>query len=152
ARDVRIISTIKGMAKLEVWTDGTVREKYGISAAQYVDFSTMRGDASDGLPGVAGIGEKTAAKLLGEFGSLQAIQSAADQGTGIPAGQAAKVRAAADYIPRALSVVQVVRDLDIAVPRTPLSAPSEGQQERLRTFAERWNCVTAIERLLTILA
>ena len=48
------------------------RGKYGVTAAQYADFAAMRGDSSDGLPGVAGIGEKTAASLLAEFGDLAA--------------------------------------------------------------------------------
>src|SRR5439155_1257752 len=56
ARGVRVIYTARGMSKLEIVTDDVVRAKYGVAAAQYADFASMRGDASDGLPGVAGTG------------------------------------------------------------------------------------------------
>ncbi len=55
-----------------------MRAKYGIDARQYADFATLRGDASDGLPGVAGVGEKTAATLLDRFGDMAGIVAAAD--------------------------------------------------------------------------
>jgi hypothetical protein len=64
ARSVRVIYTGRGMSKLEVLDEAAVVEKYGVRASQYADFAVLRGDASDGLPGVAGIGEKTAAALL----------------------------------------------------------------------------------------
>ena len=89
--DVRILYIARGVGNHERVDNAWVRAKYGIDAAQYADFATLRGDASDGLPGVAGIGEKTAATLLGRFGDMAGIIAAAadpdsDLGTG-SAGQ-----------------------------------------------------------------
>ena len=70
ASDVRVIYTARGMSNLEIVTDVTVVTKYGVLPSQYADFATLRGDSSDGLPGVAGIGEKTAATLLAAHGDL----------------------------------------------------------------------------------
>src|SRR5690606_5685399 len=68
ARDVRVIYTARGMSNLEIVTGETVVSKYGVLPSQYADFATMRGDASDGLPGVPGVGDKTAAALLQAHG------------------------------------------------------------------------------------
>ena len=68
--DVRILYIARGVGKHERVTNDWVRDKYGIDARQYADFATLRGDASDGLPGVAGVGEKTAATLLQRFGDM----------------------------------------------------------------------------------
>ena len=57
---IRVVYTARGMNKLEILTDAVVQSKYGIRPDQYVDYAVLRGDASDGLPGVAGVGEKTA--------------------------------------------------------------------------------------------
>ena len=77
AADVRVIYTGRGMSNLETLTDTALVAKYSVSAAQYADFAAMRGDASDGLPGVAGVGEKTAATLLATYGDLDGIIAAA---------------------------------------------------------------------------
>ncbi len=86
ARDVRVIYTARGMSNLEIVTDAVVVSKYGVLPSQYADFATLRGDASDGLPGVAGIGEKTAASLLAAHGDLAGILTAAEAGVGMSAG------------------------------------------------------------------
>ncbi|BAS08803.1 5'-3' exonuclease [Arthrobacter sp. Hiyo4] len=84
-RQVRVIYTARGMRNLEVVTDAVVVGKYRVLPEQYADYATLRGDASDGLPGVAGIGEKTAASLLGEYGTLEnLLAAAADGGGGYP--------------------------------------------------------------------
>jgi 5'-3' exonuclease len=76
-QDVRIISITKGVKKLEIVDDGYLVDRYGISGAQYADFSMLRGDPSDGLPGVKGIGEKTAAKLITEHLDVTGLITAA---------------------------------------------------------------------------
>ena len=102
-----------------------VREKYGVDAHQYADFATLRGDASDGLPGVAGVGEKTAATLLGRFGHIDGIVAAAeDPESDLAPGPRRKIKDAADYLAVAPTVVAVARDLDLGspdltLPRTP---------------------------------
>ena len=114
-RDVRVIYTGRGMSNLDVLTGETVLAKYAVRPDQYADFATMRGDASDGLPGVAGVGDKTAATLLSTHGDLDGILAAAETGEGMTAGGRAKLAAAADYLAVAPQVVRVVRDLDLGV-------------------------------------
>ena len=76
--DVRVLYIGRGVSKHERVDNAWVRDKYGIDAAQYADFATLRGDASDGLPGVAGVGDKTAATLLNRFGDIAGILAAVD--------------------------------------------------------------------------
>lgn len=71
ARGVRVLSVVKGVRNHERVTDEWLEAKYGINGAGYADFATLRGDASDGLPGVAGVGEKTAARLIADYGDLE---------------------------------------------------------------------------------
>ncbi len=115
--DVTVLYVARGISKYETVDDGWLAMRYGICGAQYVDYSVMRGDASDGLPGVAGIGEKTAARLLAEHGNLEGIASA----TSLSPGIAARLDAAAEYIARARQVVAVRTDLpltgDLTLPR-----------------------------------
>lgn len=99
ARQVRVIYTARGMRNLEVLTEVSVVGKYRVLPAQYADYATLRGDTSDGLPGVAGVGEKTAASLLGEYGTLDGLlAAAADAGSGLSASVRSKLAAAADYL------------------------------------------------------
>ncbi|MBD7958013.1 5'-3' exonuclease [Microbacterium sp. Sa4CUA7] len=148
ARDVRVIYTARGMSNLDVVTDATVVAKYGVLPAQYADFATMRGDASDGLPGVPGVGEKTAASLLAAHGDLAGILAAAESGEGIAASARAKILAARDYLAVAPTVVAVVTDLDITPPASRLSAPDAAAAQ---AFAERWGLGTSMQRALDAL-
>ena len=81
AREVRVIYTGRGMANLELLDGAAVEAKYAIEPRQYADFAALRGDPSDGLPGVAGVGEKTAAALLRSFSDLDGIVAAANDPT-----------------------------------------------------------------------
>ncbi|MGZ5389027.1 MAG: 5'-3' exonuclease, partial [Aeromicrobium sp.] len=74
ARGVRILYTARGVNKLDKVDNDWIKAKYGINGSQYVDFAVMRGDPSDGIPGVAGIGDKTAATLIDSYGDLAGIQ------------------------------------------------------------------------------
>ncbi|WP_375389599.1 5'-3' exonuclease H3TH domain-containing protein [uncultured Amnibacterium sp.] len=151
-RGVRVVSTARGMRDLELVTDEVVLEKYGVRAAQYADFATLRGDASDGLPGVAGIGEKTAASLLARFGDLEGVlAAAADPRTGIPAGQAAKLRAGEAYARRALPAVEVVRDLPLPRADTAVRMTAE-RREAGAALAERWALGRSMDRVIAALA
>lgn len=149
ARDVRVIYTGRGMSNLEILDGAAVQAKYGISPAQYADFATMRGDASDGLPGVAGVGEKTAAGLLRDFGSLDGILAAvADPRSALSAGVRAKLLAAADYLAVAPKVVNVVRDLDLPEVDARIRPVDAETAEAAREFAERWGLTSAMTRIL----
>ena len=123
--EVRVLYVARGVGRHERVTNAVVREKYGVDANQYADLATLRGDASDGLPGVAGIGDKTAATLLNRFGTIDAvIAAAADPDSDMGPGPRGKIKAAADYLAVAPRVVAVRRDLDLGGhdltrPRTP---------------------------------
>jgi 5'-3' exonuclease len=112
---VRVLYVGRGLAKMEVLGPAEVLAKYGIAPAHYPDFAVLRGDPSDGLPGVAGVGEKTAATLVRRFGAIEDIIVAADSGDdGFPAGAAGRVRAARDYLAVAPAAVRGRTDAPVA--------------------------------------
>jgi 5'-3' exonuclease len=151
-RNVRVLYCGKGVAKLEVLDDAEIRKRYGVPAASYADFAALRGDPSDGLPGVPGVGEKTAASLVARYGSLVAMVEALDDpASGFAPGLRTKLTAAADYLKVAPQVVRVARDvalpaLDAAIP----TAPKE--PEKLIMLAQSWGVAGAVRRLVDALA
>lgn len=149
ARDVRVVYTARGMSNLETVTDDVVIANYGVRAAQYADFATLRGDASDGLPGVAGIGDKTAAALLAAHGDIAGIRAAADApDSGLSAGVRAKIIAGADYLAVAARVVAVVRDLDLPEVDARLRTPDADSLAEAEAFGRRWGAAAAMGRAL----
>ena len=132
--------------KIDPYDPSAVFARFGIRADQYVDFAVMKGDPSDGLPGVPGVGEKTAAKLLVEHGDLAGIQqAAADPTSKITPKVRGSIVDSADYIERAVRVVTVVRDIAVGVDvRRPLTSPDA---EGLSTLTERWGISAPIARL-----
>lgn len=152
SRSVRVIYTARGMRNLDVLTEASIVEKYKVLPVQYADYATLRGDASDGLPGVSGIGEKTAASLLGEYGTLDALVAAAgDPESGLSAPVRAKLAAAADYLEVAPTVVRVVRNLDLPAPDDagaqlrPITGDARAELEKL---GAEWNLGGSVTRLL----
>ena len=155
ARQVRVIYTARGMKNLEVLTDAVVVEKYRVLPGQYADYATLRGDTSDGLPGVAGIGEKTASSLLGEYGTLDGLlAAAADPASGLSVAVRSKLAAATDYLAVAPAVVNVARDLKLptleraGAQLRPVAGDSRAELERLAT---EWNLGGSVTRLLEAL-
>ena len=118
----------------------------------YADFATLRGDASDGLPGVASVGEKTAATLLGRHGDIAGIVEAAqDPSSGMGPGPRGKIKVSLDYLAVAPQVVAVRRDL--AVDANGSALPSEpADAERFAALVEQWGLERPAERLLGVLA
>ncbi len=152
ARPVRVIYTARGMARLEVVDEAAVTKRYQIPGRAYAAFATLRGDPSDGLPGVPGVGEKTAAALVRVFGSVEAILAALDQGHGgFPMGTRAKLAAARDYLEAALPVVRVATDAPLppAGGRLPVT-PADPR--RLAELDERWDLGTSLGRMSAALA
>lgn len=149
---VRVLYIARGVGKHEQVTNEWVRAKYGIDAHQYADFATLRGDTSDGLPGVAGIGEKTAATLLTRFGDMDAIVAAAlDPDAEMGPGPRGRLKAAADYLQVAPTVVAVARDLDL--PRHDPTLPRAPRDPaRVEELAGRWGLESPTARLLEALA
>lgn len=146
-RDVRVIYTGGGMSKLLVLTDDVVVEKYGIHAHQYADFAALRGDPSDGLPGVAGVGEKTATGLLGDFGDLDGIVAAAsDDHSALSKSVRARLVGAADYLAVAPTVVAVVRDLTLPAPTF-----ADLDDAALDAMKKRWALGGSLDRVRTAL-
>ncbi|MEI2713164.1 MAG: 5'-3' exonuclease [Nocardioides sp.] len=147
-REVRVLYIARGVGRHERITNDVVREKYGIDARQYADFATLRGDASDGLPGVAGVGEKTAASLLRKFGDIDGIVAAlSDPAAELAAGPRSKISAALDYLAVAPEVVAVARGLDLGsydsrLPHTPVD------HARLLELSERWNLESPLARVV----
>ncbi len=113
---VRVLYTARGGVRSpDVVTEAFLQEKYGIATGeQYADMAVLRGDTSDGLPGVAGIGEKTAAKLITAYGTLAALRAAIDGGDpAIKGAQRRNLEAAASYLDVGPLVVRVAADAPV---------------------------------------
>ena len=150
--EVRVLYIARGVGKHERVTNDVVREKYGVDANQYAALATLRGDTSDGLPGVAGVGDKTAAVLLNRFGDLDAIIAAAKDPDGdMGPGPRGKIKAALDYLEVAPEVVAVARDIDLGDPELSLPA-KPADPEMLAAIAEQWGLSSPVERLTAVLA
>jgi len=145
--NVRVLYTLRGVSELGQVDEAYIRNKYGVPGDRYFDYAVLRGDPSDGLPGVHGIGEKTASHLVTKYGSLDGILAATD----ISATIRAKLRADADYLTAARKVVWMARDAPVTggdgtVPRTP------AHPEKLVALAERYGLNAATKRLIEALA
>jgi 5'-3' exonuclease len=150
--EVRVLYIAKGVGNHERVTDAFVVEKYRVLPSQYADFATLRGDPSDGLPGVPGVGEKTAASLLLAYGDLEGIRAAAaDPASEMSPGPRRKILDAADYLAVAPQVVAVARDA--ALPSYDATLPAAPRDsERVDLLAERYNLDSPLRRLRAVLA
>ena len=148
ARGVRILYTLRGLLNMDVIDEAAVQSKYDIPGRTYADFAALRGDPSDGLPGIPGVGEKTAAALIRTFGSIEGITTALDAGHGgFPRGSREKLERSRDYLDIALSVVRVVDDaplppVDGKLPAVPRDAA------RLEHLGERWGLGSSLTRFV----
>ncbi|WP_433686066.1 5'-3' exonuclease [Micromonospora carbonacea] len=152
ARGVRLLYVGRGVAKLEDCDDAAVRARYGVPADRYADFAALRGDPSDGLPGVPGVGEKTAARLVDRYGGIAGILAALDDpDAGFAPGLRARLDAARGYLAVAPTVVRVA--LDVPLPELPTALPqAPADPDRLLALAERWNLAGSCRRLVDALA
>ena len=148
ARGVRIVYTVRGLNNMDVIDEAAVTAKYDIPGRAYADFAALRGDPSDGLPGVPGVGEKTAAALIKTFGNIEGITVALDAGHGgFPRGSRDKLEAARDYLDIALSVVRV-RD-DVPLPPVDGKLPaSPADAAALKDLGERWGLGSSLTRFV----
>jgi 5'-3' exonuclease len=150
---VHVLYVGRGVRKYEVMGEKEVAAKYGVPGRGYADFAVLRGDPSDGLPGVKGVGEKSAAALVSRFGSLDGLVTALDSGedTGFPAGARTKLAAARDYLAVAPTVVRVA--LDVPLPELPTALPTAPvDPDRLLELAGTWNLAGSARRLVDALA
>jgi DNA polymerase-1 len=109
--DVTVLYPIKGVSELTRFTPEAVANKYGLTPAQYPDFAALRGDPSDNLPGIPGVGEKTATKWIVEYGSLQSLVDNVDQVKG-KVGDALRAHVAGVVLNRELT--ELVKDVPLA--------------------------------------
>jgi 5'-3' exonuclease len=116
-----VIYPIRGVSVVDIVDEAYIESRFGIPGRAYKDYAVLRGDASDGLPGVRGIGQKIAGSLVARHGSLEAIIEAAERGdSGLSLG---KVRRELDYVRRADQVVTIPRDLPL--PDLDLTRPRQ---------------------------
>ena len=114
---------------------------------QYADFAVLRGDASDGLPGVPGVGEKTSATLLRTYGDLAGIvAAAAHPESALALSARARLLAATDYLKVAPAVVRVVRDLALPGYDARIRVSTRGQAVHLDRLAVEWGLGASLER------
>lgn len=135
---VRVLFTVKGVKELAAFDQAAVEEKYGIPAQRYVDFAILRGDPSDGLPGVKGVGEKTARDLVRQYPSLDALLKAAGN-LSPKLGQ--RLIEASDYLAVMRDVVPVRSDAELTV------FTGERDDTRLAALAQRHAIDGPVRRL-----
>ena len=152
SREVRVLYTARGVGKHEVVDERAITAKYGIPGRAYADFATLRGDPSDGLPGVAGVGDKTAATLVSRFGDIDTIRAAArETRSDLSPTLRRKLIAADDYLAVAPGVVQV--RLDVPIPHLDATLPTTpADPEAVVELADRYNLESPLNRVLNAFA
>ncbi|MBD3778564.1 MAG: 5'-3' exonuclease [Micrococcales bacterium] len=157
---VRVLYTVRGIKDVEVVDAARLHERYAVATgAAYADMAVLRGDPSDGLPGVPGIGEKTAAALLARYGDLPSVLAARDAAdAGLTAAQRRRLVDADAYLAVAPGVVRVASDAPVrlaggaadperfTLPRGPVDG------EALVDLTARWGLESSVRRVLTALA
>jgi 5'-3' exonuclease len=154
---VKVLYVGRGLAKAELFGPAEVAEKYGVpldrAGDAYAELALLRGDSSDGLPGVKGVGEKTASTLMLRYGSVTALREAAlDPSSDMAQGVRAKLAAAADYLDAALPVVRVVRDADVVFSRSDVIPAVPADADKLAELAARLGIENAVGRLTAALS
>ncbi len=141
---VSVMVTRRGITDTKVYDPEAVRDRYGLEPKQLVDFRALRGDASDNIPGVPGIGDKTAAKLVEEFGSLEGVLENIDRVK--PARISAALKAHAEVARRARELSAIVRDLPIQFSETELTL-GQPHEDKLREIFRRLDFRSLLTRL-----
>lgn len=147
AKQRRVLYPLKGVGTLQMTDEAWLREKYGVDGPGYADLALLRGDPSDGLPGVPGIGEKTAAKLLDTYGDLAGIIAAIeDPKSKLTPTQRKRLDESRPYLAVAPKVVQVASDVPLPLFEPALPAVP-ARPELVAALAHRWGLSGAVERL-----
>ena len=151
-RDIKIAYVARGVANLELIDEAAVTARYQIPGRSYAAFAALRGDPSDGLSGVPGVGEKTAAALVRVFGSVEVMLDALDAGHGgFPMGSRAKLVAARPYLEASLPVVTVASDAPVKLEGGELpSVPANPGW--IAELDQRWDLGSSLGRALGALA
>lgn len=150
---IRVVYTARGgVRNADLITQAELVSRYAVPTGQaYADMAALRGDTSDGLPGVKGIGDKTAAQLIETFGSLAGVRKAVDDGDpAIKGARRTNLEAASAYLDVAPLVVQVA--LDCPLPDRALTLPREiADPQTLEQDIEAYGIGNSVGRLLTAL-
>ena len=147
---VRLLLTVNG--GMEAWPlldPQAANARFGVTPAQYVDMAVLRGDPSDGLPGVAGIGAKTAVSLIAQYGDLDALVAAAHAEPVVrplTPRIAERLRQAHEELGRARAVTTAVRDLPLPGP-VPSTGAWVTDEPALADVAERWGVERQVEQV-----
>jgi 5'-3' exonuclease len=151
SRDIKVVYLAKGISQHDLVDIKYVADKYSIPGDRYDLFAMFRGDPSDGLPGVKGIGEKGAAVIANNFATAEdALAGAIEAHPSLPPALAKKIIAGADYLKIAPKLVRVARDaplpkVDLALPKAPADLSSIYQ------FKERYALGASVDRLISAL-
>jgi 5'-3' exonuclease len=151
--EVKVLYLGRGLAKATKYGPAEVAEIYGVpvdrAGPAYAELALLRGDPSDGLPGVPGVGEKTAASLLAQYGSLEAILAAAhDPKSKMSKAYRTKLLAATDYIEAAGPVVRVAIDakVNFSTPSDTLPLSAEHPRKVVK-LAQQYGVTSSVGRL-----
>jgi 5'-3' exonuclease len=150
-RDVKVVYLAKGLSQHDLVDKAWVARKYAIPGDRYALFAMFRGDPSDGLPGVRGIGEKGAALIANHFADVdQALQAAHDAHEALTPALAKKIIAGTDYLKIAPTLVNCARDvalptLDIAMPKAPADL------SKIYAIKARYGLGASVDRLIAAL-
>jgi 5'-3' exonuclease len=140
---VTILFPLKGVKELRRVDDADVRERYGVPANRYADFAILRGDPSDGLPGLPGVGPKRAAELIGKYPSIDDLITGRD---GQPDRLRASIAASAEYLHAMQIVVPVRRDAPVEMSRAKAIS-----HQTLEALGQRYNAESPVTRLIEAL-
>ncbi|MGB6454464.1 MAG: DNA polymerase I [Streptosporangiaceae bacterium] len=144
---VTVLYTMRGISEMARFTPAAVEAKYGLTPAQYPDFAALRGDPSDNLPGIPGVGEKTATKWIAEYGSLAALIDRVDEVKG-RAGDALREHLAG--VLRNSDLTRLVRDVPLDVGPADLR-PVPWQREQIHQLFDTLQFRVLRDRLYTTL-
>jgi 5'-3' exonuclease len=150
-RDVKVVYLAKGLSQHDLVDTAWVARKYAIPGDRYALFAMFRGDPSDGLPGVRGIGEKGAALIANHFADVdQALQGAQEGHAALSPALAKKIIAGADYLKIAPTLVHCATDvalpsLDITMPKAPADL------SKIYEIKERYGLGASVDRLIAAL-
>lgn len=154
AQSVRVLYTARGgVRQPDLIDEAFLERKYAVaSGAAYADMAVLRGDTSDGLPGVTGIGEKTAATLINRYGDLASLRAAiADGDPALKGAQRKRLEAASDYLDAAPAVVEVVKNIELPTDFSAALPQQVADPRRVQELTEQHDLTTPVSRLLTAL-
>jgi DNA polymerase-1 len=125
---ISVLFNRRGISEIDRMDPAAVEARYGITPAQYLDFVALKGDTSDNIPGVPGIGDKTAAKLVNQFGSIEELLARTDE---LKGKQKENIEAAGDRLALNKQLARIVTDLELEfMPEDCVMGASDPEQVR----------------------